>query len=112
MNILWITNILLPEARNLLDDIMAQCGDLIDFSAEKLENETVYRKINRVGNYKRAFDEYALAVRQFDENMQTDLSFVSTRYFDRNNALTYGQPGEQLETVQPRTSNPQLKLRI
>lgn len=82
------------EARNLLDDIMAQCGDLIDFSAEKLENETVYRKINRVGNYKRAFDEYALAVRQFDENMQTDLSFVSTRYFDRNNALTYGQPGE------------------
>ena len=30
----------------------------------------------------------------YDKKMLRGFSFVSTRYFDRNNTLTYGQPGE------------------
>ena len=53
MNILWITNILLPEARNLLDgqkDLKSSGGWILGAAAGLIENPTICLSIATVSN--------------------------------------------------------------
>lgn len=90
-------------ARDLLDDIMDECSDLIDFSEEREWNEQAFRKISRVQNFRLAFDEFAMEAERLDEEMAEYFQYITAGNRDEQEQRTTAgteQPKTEIEKVQ------------
>lgn len=90
-------------ARNLLDDIMDECSDLINFSEEREWNAQAFRKISRVQNFRLAFDEFATEVERLDEEMAEYFQYITASNQDEQEKRTVAgtaQPQAEIEKVQ------------
>lgn len=65
------------SAKLVLDNIMQECEGLIDFTEEKKMNDEIYRKINRIQNFRQAYNEFAAEIRKLDDEIAECFQYIT-----------------------------------